>query len=137
MRIIQNPVRDGHWAFKSLPAFMTGRLPSTNFTTISIGNRIVGIVQNGVFLKRVNASVHFLRRPPAIAFDVSSLKDAEKAGAHIVKVVDKETGVEYEADLSIILDKGFELDRGHGTQIALPLGKWHKSSGTQMELWGV
>lgn len=136
MRVIQNPVRDGHWASKSIPAFMAGRLPNSNFTTILIGNRIVGKVQNGVFLKKVKASVHFLHTPPAITFDVSSLRDAENAGAQLVMVIDKETGNEYQADLSVIWRKGFELDRGHGSQIALPLCKWSVSSGMQMGLWG-
>lgn len=91
---------------------------------IRVGSRVVGKVQDGVFIKRVKASQHFLYRPPAIAFDVSSLKQAEKAGARSVTVIDSESDKVYRALMSTIWDRGFRLNRGFGDQIALVLADW-------------
>ena len=124
MNITQNPARDRHWASFRLPAFIAGKLPRNNFTTITVHGRIVGVVRGGVFHKVVKASIHFLRVPPAISFDISSLKEAEKAGAYLVKIVDKESAKVYQASLSTVWEKGFMFDRGYGQQIALPLSFW-------------
>ena len=54
MNIIQNPVRHRHWASYRLPAFLAGKQPKLNSTIIQVAGRVVGIVQDGVFLKKVN-----------------------------------------------------------------------------------
>ena len=135
---IENPVRDGHWAQKNLPAFMAGSLPNSNYTIIRVGGKIVGKVEDGIFQKKVKGSIHFLHIPPAIAFDISSLEQAELAGAILVKVVDKETGKKYRAYLSTIWNKGFKLSRGYGEQIALSLSMWcigDEPLNEQLSLW--
>ncbi|WP_376793085.1 hypothetical protein [Thermoflexus sp.] len=91
---------------------------------IKVNGRPVGEVRDGVFRKHVRASVHMLRRPPAWALDVESLADAERLGARVVEIVDVETGFRYRASVARIREKGFELDRGHGRQIALELEEW-------------
>ena len=58
---------------------------------IRVGRQVVGEVQGDTFHKRLRASVHFLRIPPAIAFDVMTLDDAERAGARRVEVTDLES----------------------------------------------
>lgn len=102
-----------------------------NQTPIYAGGRVVGQVVGGVFRKAVKASVHFLRRPPAIAFDLDSLRAAERAGAVRVEVTDTETGKVYRALLAEVLERGFSLNRGHGAQVALVLGMWNKETAAQ------
>lgn len=92
--------------------------------TVWANGKPVGAVRDGVFVKRVSASKHFLRKPPAVCLDRASLADAEKAGARLVKVIDTESGKTYSADVRTIRQHGQRLDRGHGAQIASALGKW-------------
>ena len=91
---------------------------------IRVGNKIVGTVVGKLFIKRINGSQHFLRVPPAIAFDKQSLKHAHDAGATDAMVIDKETGFAYHASFIDIYSKGFEIERGFGMQIALPIEDW-------------
>lgn len=91
---------------------------------IYIGKKAIGHVQGDTFYKAVRSSVHFLRRPRAIAFDVSTLHDAEAAGARRVEVTDSDTGRVYQLPLSTIWAKGFEFNRGFGDQWGVPLGEW-------------
>lgn len=108
--------------------------------SIYVGGRIVGEVRGGIFVKRVKASRHFLRVPPAIAFDIESLEQAQAAGAEKVKIIDTESGKIYKAFISTIWEKGFEFDRGFGKQIALLISDWSQGGepmGKQMGLWDV
>lgn len=91
---------------------------------VRAGGRVVGWVRGKVFAKRVQASRHFLRTPPAIAFDVSSLASAELLGARAVEVIDTDTGRRYTASIAHICARGFPVNRGHGPQIALTLDCW-------------
>ena len=85
----------------------------------------VGRVDGIWFIKSVRASVHFLRVPMhALAFDVSTLEDAAAAGATAVAVTDLETGRVYRQRIATILQHGFEVRRGFGRQVALPLASY-------------
>jgi hypothetical protein len=90
------------------------------------GNKVIGEVRGRTFHKRVHSSRHFLTRPPAIAFDVGSLRQAENAGASQVDVFDEDTGKHWRAALTVIWEHGREFDRGHGRQIYLPLDLWNQ-----------
>lgn len=92
--------------------------------TVWAAGKAVGAVRDGAFVKRVSASKHFLHKPPAICLDLASLADAEKAGARRVEVTDLDTGKTYRADIATIRKHGQKLDRGHGAQVALGLGRW-------------
>lgn len=93
-------------------------------TDIFAAGRIVGQVEGNTFKKTVDSKKHFLRFPPAIAFDLASLKQAEEAGARIVQVLDQREHMLYTATLNQIYQHGFEVDRGHGQQFALNLPLW-------------
>ena len=95
-----------------------------NKKPIFCGNRVVGNVNGDVFEKYITGSKHLLRIPPAIAFDISTLDDAERAGAVWAKVKDRETGNIYRAKIQDIRDKGIWLERGFGNQKYLPLSYW-------------
>jgi hypothetical protein len=88
--------------------------------------RKIGKVVGNTFTKSVKGSIHFLRTPPCIAFDIFSLKEAVKLGATKVQVTDLETGCVYTASIKHILNKGMRINRGHGEQIALSMNGWMK-----------
>ena len=105
---------------------------------IRVGQHIVGVVQRDTFYKTVKGSLHFLRKPPAIASDVSALYDALKAGARFMQVTDSETGKIYRASIDAILTRGFSLNRGFGKQVALPFEQWSGANeplAVQPALW--
>jgi hypothetical protein len=81
-------------------------------------------VSGHFFLKTIIGSKHILRKPPAIAFDRSTLDDAERAGATHVSVTDSETGKTYSAPIATIRRNGFDVARGYGNQIALTLDRY-------------
>ena len=91
---------------------------------IYVDEKPVGQVDGGTFYKSVKGSKHFLHRPPAICFDTNSIKDAETAGASDVCVYDSESDTHYFAKISLIWEKGFEMNRGFGKQIALIMSRW-------------
>lgn len=74
-------------------------------TPIFIGAKRIGQVTGNTFYKPIQKN-GYLKKPPAIAFDVSSLDDAESAGADRVDVRDKETGKHYRAKIALIRSAG-------------------------------
>lgn len=98
---------------------------STDSTPVFVGTQPVGYVAGDTFYKRLRQSRHFLKRPPAIAFDIHTLIQAEDAGATKVFVTDIETGKTYRAPISDIWRLGKRFNRGYGWQIYLPLPKWN------------
>lgn len=113
---------------------------NSNSIPVYVGKTVIGYVSGGVFYKSVKGSKHFLRTPRAIAFDVSTLHDAEAAGAHHVEVTDMETGKTYRAAVSTIWAKGWEFNRGFGRQWGVPLAEWNRDNqeagAAQLSLWG-
>lgn len=97
---------------------------STPKSKIFAGSRVVGEVTGGVFKKTVSGSVHFLRKPPAIALDVDSIRQAREYGAVSIQITDRETGREYSCDLEYFDRHSFALNRGFGDQRAMPLDRW-------------
>lgn len=97
---------------KKIPIFLPGR------------SHPIGFVQAGVFHKSISGSKHILRKPRAIAFDRSTLTDAERAGAVSVRVVDDETRTVYTARIDDIWRYGLPVLRGYGDQIGLEMKRW-------------
>ena len=103
----------------------TPNLKNQTGTPIYSGDgRVVGEVRNDIFYKCVKASVHFLRQPPAIAFDIVSLQSAAEAGAESVEVLDTESGRVYQTSIGNIWANGRRFNRGHNDQIFLVLNRW-------------
>lgn len=90
---------------------------------ISVNGKVVGEVRDdGVFQKHILSSRHFLQRPTrSIAFDEQTLAAAERAGADQVEIFDDETNEVYRASIALIRERGFQVERGFGSQIALAL----------------
>lgn len=104
-----------------------------NATPIHAQGRVVGHVRGEVFYKTAHSSRHMWRWPPAWAFDVASIGEAEAAGARFVEVFDKDTGTVYRASIAAIRQKGFSLNRGYGQQVALPLPHWETARAAKAE----
>lgn len=94
---------------------------------IFAGKKVVGYVLDGTFYKSLKSSKHFLRKPPAIAFDVQSLRDARAAGASKAQIIDQDTGTIYRASIDRIMKDGWTFNRGFGNQIALPMEGWTRT----------
>ncbi len=92
-----------------------------DYTRIRVKNRVIGVVKGDTFVKNVIASKHFLRKPLAICFDVSSLEDAEENGACHVKVIDKESSKEYRSTIKTCRERGILIDRDYGIGVAVPI----------------
>ena len=108
-----------------------------DYTKIRVKNHVVGVVMGDTFVKKVIASQHFLEKPPAICFDVSSLDDAEENGACHVKVIDKESSKVYRSTIKTVRERGLLIDRGYGIQFALPIKYWYvDGEPRQLGLWG-
>lgn len=105
---------------------------------VYVGNKVIGEVRrDGVFQKRIHGERHILNRPRAIAWDLSTLKDAEAAGAHAVLVIDLDSEDEYRAPMTTVWRKGWPFNRGHGDQWALRLEHFNKGDvGEQLSLFG-
>jgi len=95
--------------------------------------KIIGAIRGDVFIKRVDASKHFLRVPPAIGFDVDAIVTARERGAKFAEVFDRESKHTYRAPLSLIESRGFVVNRGYGHQVALPLKDWTRDDETNAE----
>lgn len=91
---------------------------------IFCNGRAIGKVSGRTFCKVISGSKHLLRKPAAIAFDRSTLRDARKAGALAVAVTDRETGKTYKATIDDVEAHGFPVFRGFGDQVALALTRF-------------
>ena len=91
---------------------------------IYCNGRAIGKVSGRTFCKTISGSKHLLRKPAAIAFDRSTLRDARDAGALAVAVTDRETGKTYRASIDDIETHGFGVFRGFGSQVALAVSRF-------------
>ena len=91
---------------------------------IKVNDKVVGKVKGGTFKKRLTASKHFLKKPPSIAFDITSLLQAKYAGAEAIEIDELETGSIYFTTMNKVFNKGIRLNRGYGNQLALILDEW-------------
>jgi len=88
-------------------------------------NKVYSLRDNILF-KTARESIHFLRKPPAIAIDLK-IFNTYKEFIEYVQVYEKESGFYYTARKIDFIEFGFCIDRGHGKQIALQLKYWDKS----------
>lgn len=102
---------------------------------VRINKKVVGVVEGETFSKSVDSSKHFLRTPPAIAFDELALSKAEEYGASKVKVKDTLTGITYYSNIEAIRSRGFTFNRGFGNQIGLSLTDWSKNEESQVKIF--
>tara|TARA_R100000084_G_C4547806_1_gene98660 strand:+ start:195 stop:533 length:339 start_codon:yes stop_codon:yes gene_type:complete len=102
---------------------------------VKVNKKVVGNVDGDTLHKTVDSSKHFLRTPPAIAFDELALSKAKEMGATKIKVKDKRTGLEYHTSIVNLENRGFTFNRGFGDQIGLSLSEWSKSEESQVKIF--
>lgn len=88
--------------------------------------------RTGTFAKTCRHE-HVLRKPPAIAYDKTVVVELKRLGCTTLRVLMDDGGV-LTASFQTLLECGFELDRGHGRQIALPLQRWTRQNPAQFAL---
>jgi hypothetical protein len=105
-------------------------------TFFNARGQCAGILRGGWLVKRVDSSKHQLRRPPAWAIDEEHFAELQRRGALGVELTD-ERGQVWRATLDTFEQHGFAFNRGHGEQVALPLGFWRVESkeARQLELF--
>ncbi len=72
---------------------------------IKVNNKVVGEVVDNTFIKNLNSDKHFLKKPPAIAFDISSLNNASISGAVYVKINDTKTDSDEDTVFAITVNR--------------------------------
>lgn len=84
--------------------------------------QVVGRLQDGWLVKRVDTRVHQLRVPPAWCCDVAHIEHLWRIGGRGVKLID-EKGRIWTAPLARW--EGLRtMNRGHGPQYVLPSDRW-------------
>jgi len=112
------------------------RYKRTKGKPVRVGRHVVGHVHGDTFYKVLQPG-HFLRKPPAICFDVTSLVDAAALGARKAHVTNSKTGQVYQAAFSTIRANGFPVRRV-SEQVGLELRYWQTGGGQlfeQISLW--
>ena len=115
---------------KNFVASSTPIIPQCEINTrpnnaVTDHGRAVGYVRGNCLYRKMVGSKHILKNPPAIAIAVEALKQAIRAGAEIVLILDTESGLKYSCNVFDFNTKALLIDRGgYGEQMALPLGFW-------------
>jgi len=86
--------------------------------------RRIGYTEGEEFHKRVRGRLHQLQFPPAWANDESLTLRLQEQGIKRIIINDLDASRKYSVSMEVFLEKGFRIERGHGTQIALPLRYW-------------
>lgn len=86
--------------------------------------KVVGVIQGEKLMKRVDGAKHFLRVPPAIAWDAVIIERSNNRGVKLIMVIDKHDKKVYTTTMSKFMRYKFTLDRGFGKQYALALTHW-------------
>ncbi len=86
--------------------------------------KIVARADGDKMQKVIQGSKHFLRTPPAIAFDVFCITQAKRMNLKEIQVVDSETRTLYSVDMPTFLEKSLQLNSGFGEQMALTMEHW-------------
>jgi hypothetical protein len=85
--------------------------------------------ENKTLIRRLRGSKHLLRSPQAICFDASIIEQAQYLGCQSIEVKDIETNIVYRVQFTDFKEKAISINRGFGSQLALPLTYWASSGG--------
>ena len=85
---------------------------------------VVAHVSGEILYKKVKPELHMLRNPPAWAFDRTTIDQAKTLGATAIILIDDKTGRRWGITIKRFDDLYFEVNRGHGEQIAVALPAW-------------
>ena len=142
MNIIQNSLHSRQRVFLQGGNhiwLMRSAVPQSNCTKLYVFGHMVGEIRGDRFIKYIQGSKHILHNQHAICFDIVSLLEAQRLGAKIAEVFDKENGKVYRTFISTIFSHGSQFNHGHCQQIGLHLNYWGQSDepfGEQLKMWG-
>ena len=94
------------------------------FKIFNSSGKAIGTLEGAVFTKTVRKSKHFLRALQAWGTDKQVLEYLKAEGCAVVRLLDRESGLTYEAPLDRIFSGGIEKDFGFGVQVFLPEREW-------------
>ncbi len=118
-----------------IPQSGATRHPKTTPIYVRGRSTPIGFVKGQTFHKSIQGSKHILQKPQGIAFDRSTLVDAERAGAFFAQVTDGESGTVYRAAIDDIWRYGFPVKRGYGDQVALALQRFSVNGRPVATVW--
>jgi len=120
-------------AFRAYPYHTTSAIGGQVYNA---AGRVVGVIANGVYLKRnLDPARHKLRQPSGWAVDADHLSLDWRSIR-----IETTSGETWQASKSTFLAHGARLNRGHGEQICLPDAFWdvrRAGEAQQLELFGV
>lgn len=93
--------------------------------------RIIGVVKNGVLIKKCDSRIHKLRIVDGYGIDKYSLDLAVMNGAKEIRVIETDTGRELLADIKYFQEKAIEVNLGFGKQLALAGSYWELVNGQE------
>ena len=108
-------------------------------TPVKPQGKIIGVLSKHTFIKRVKASKHMLRKPPAWCISKQAFCEEVLPNTENIIIEDIESGIVYECLTKVFAEHAFEIQRGNSEpQLALGLRFWQiKNSGYhQLNLWG-
>ena len=85
-------------------------------------NKVIGILDNGIFRKTVDKSKHFMRLNQSWGIDLETFKDLPENTQ--IFLMDDEHQKIYRTDWKTYADNGTVEDYGHGRQIMLHIDKF-------------
>ncbi len=89
--------------------------------------RMVGKIEDRVFIKFVVGSKHMLRMPMAWAIDADIFDKVVAPHCSVIRIVDTETGTMYSAPVSLFKTFRMKMNRQSGEQYYLTLVRWEVS----------
>jgi hypothetical protein len=108
-------------------------------TSVKAQGKIIGVLSNHTFIKRVTGSKHRLRKPPAWCISKQAFCEQIMPNTENIIVEDVESGLIYECPTEIFANHAFEIQRGNfEPQLALTLNYWKRrdNGNHQLSLWG-
>jgi hypothetical protein len=91
---------------------------------IKVNGKEYGRVKDDVFLKHVDSSKHKLRKPSGWAIDENVLGYIKDDGVVEIMMVDYKNNITCRTSVDKFMEYGIHIDRGYGSQIALPDRYW-------------
>jgi len=104
-------------------------------TPIKAQGKIIGYLQDHIFVKRVQGSKHMLRKPPSWCISKQAFCEDILPSTNKIIIEDTEGGVTYECLTELFAEHAFEIQRGNfEPQLALTLNYWEKQNNGHRQL---
>jgi hypothetical protein len=91
---------------------------------IKVKGKEYGKIQDTIFIKYVDGNKHKLRKPSGWAIDENVAAYAKESGVEEIIIIDYAKGMDYGVSIEKFFEYGIPIDRGYGSQIALPDRYW-------------